>query len=87
MTSPIRSPGLEELGGWPAVLGPLTAGRDLPADHAAAAMGEILAGNATPAQIAGFIVALRMKGETVEEIVGLLDADARGRRVGPSGAM
>ena len=37
-------------------------------------MGEVLAGNATPAQIAGFIVALRMKGETVEEIVGLLDA-------------
>ena len=37
-------------------------------------MTEVLAGNATPAQIAGFIVALRMKGETVEEIVGLLAA-------------
>jgi anthranilate phosphoribosyltransferase len=70
----MRSPGLEELGGWPAVLGPLTAGSDIPTGHAAAAMAEILAGNATPAQIAGFIVALRMKGETVDEIVGLLSA-------------
>jgi anthranilate phosphoribosyltransferase len=70
----MRSPGLEELGGWPAVLGPLTAGSDISSDQSAAAMTEILAGNATPAQIAGFIVALRMKGETVEEIVGLLAA-------------
>jgi anthranilate phosphoribosyltransferase len=56
------------------VLGPLTAGTDLTAEQAAAAMSEILAGNATPAQIAGFIVALRMKGETIEEMSGLLDA-------------
>src|SRR3712207_8213089 len=42
--------------------------QDLPTEHAAAAMAEILAGSATPAQIAGFIVALRMKGETVDEI-------------------
>lgn len=37
-------------------------------------MAEMLAGSATPAQIAAFIVALRMKGETVEELVGLRQA-------------
>lgn len=67
---------LEELGGWPGVLGPLTQGRDLASEQTRAAMGVILAGEATSAQIAGFIVALRMKGETVEELAGLLDAMA-----------
>jgi anthranilate phosphoribosyltransferase len=65
---------LEELGGWPAVLGPLVARRDLPAEATRAAMTEILEGAATPAQLAGFVVALRMKGETVDELSGLLDA-------------
>jgi len=65
---------LDALGGWPAVLGPLTAGVDLTADQAWAAMAEILDGGATPAQIAGFIVALRMKGESVPELSGLLGA-------------
>jgi anthranilate phosphoribosyltransferase len=74
MSSITGSAGLDGQGGWPAVLGPLTAGSDIPADLAAAAMTEVLAGNATPAQIAGFIVSLRMKGETVDEIVGLLTA-------------
>lgn len=65
---------LTDLGGWPAVLGPLTSGRSLTSVLAEAAMAEVLEGAATPAQLAGFIVALRMKGETVEELVGLLTA-------------
>lgn len=65
---------LAGLGGWPGVLGPLMAGQDLPARHTRAAMAEILEGAATPAQLAGFVVALRMKGETVEELSGLLGA-------------
>jgi len=59
---------------WPQLLTDLVNGRDLPAGEAAWAMGEILAGEATPSQIAGFAVALRSKGETVEEVRGLIDA-------------
>ena len=58
---------------WPEVLGALVAGRDLSADQTAWAMGEILSGEATAAQIAGFAIALRAKGETVEEVSGLVD--------------
>ncbi|HUQ64168.1 MAG TPA: anthranilate phosphoribosyltransferase [Acidimicrobiales bacterium] len=65
---------LAEAGGWPAILGTLTDKRDLRAEQAAAALGDILDGQATSAQIAAFCVALRMKGETVEEMTGLLDA-------------
>jgi anthranilate phosphoribosyltransferase len=68
------TPPLAELGGWPGVLGALTQRRDLTPVEARAAMAEILAGEATPAQIAGFIVALRMKGETTSEMGGMLDA-------------
>lgn len=45
-------------------------GTDLTAEEAEAAMGYIMRGQATPAQIGGYLVALRMKGETVEEIAG-----------------
>ena len=63
---------LADLGGWPAVLGPLTRGHHLTAAQAGAAMAEVLEGAATPAQIAAFCVALRINGETVEEMAGLL---------------
>ena len=60
--------------GWPEILGTLVAGQDLGAEQAAWAMGEILAGEATDAQIAGFAVALRAKGETIDEVWGLVEA-------------
>ena len=59
---------------WPEILSGLVAGSDLDASRTAWAMGEILAGNATAVQIAGFAVALRAKGETVEEMQGLVEA-------------
>jgi len=59
---------------WPDVLGALVARSDLTAAQTAWAMGEILAGEASPAQIAGFAVALRAKGETAEEVAGLVEA-------------
>lgn len=59
---------------WPEVLGDLVAGHDLTAAQTAWAMGEVLQGQATEAQIAGFAVALRAKGETIEEVLGLVDA-------------
>jgi anthranilate phosphoribosyltransferase len=59
---------------WPEVLSALVARRDLRGDQTAWAMGEILSGEATPSQIAGFAVALRAKGETVDEVEGLVSA-------------
>ena len=66
--------GLVEIGGWPNLIARLLDREDLPAAHARTAMATILAGDATPAQLIGFIIALRAKGETPEEISGLLDA-------------
>src|SRR5579884_2125258 len=63
---------LELIGGWPVVLSRLFTGADLTGEEAAAAFGEILAGAATPAQVAAFVTALRMKGETVEEMSALV---------------
>jgi len=59
---------------WPEVLGSLVGGVDLTSAQTAWAMGQILSAQATPVQIAGFAVALRAKGETVEELQGLVDA-------------
>ncbi|MFD8811918.1 anthranilate phosphoribosyltransferase, partial [Streptomyces sp. NPDC059627] len=57
---------------WPEVLNALLYGQDQSADATAWAMDQIMRGQATDAQIAGFVVALRAKGETVEEINGLV---------------
>ncbi|MFD7666735.1 anthranilate phosphoribosyltransferase [Streptomyces sp. NPDC059788] len=59
---------------WPGVLDALLQGRDLGADDTAWAMDRIMRGQASDAQIAGFAVALRAKGETVAEISGLVRA-------------
>jgi anthranilate phosphoribosyltransferase len=59
---------------WPEVLAALVARTDLTAEQTTWAMGEILAGEATDAQIAGFAIGLKTKGETVEEVTGLADA-------------
>ena len=59
---------------WPRLLGALVEGRDLSISDAEWAMRQVMAGDATPAQLAGLLVALRMKGETVDEIVGFRDA-------------
>ena len=53
-------------------MGKLIDGKDLTSDEAAGAMSEIMSGTATPAQIAGFLVALRIKRATVEEIVAMV---------------
>ncbi|MGW0546303.1 anthranilate phosphoribosyltransferase [Streptomyces altiplanensis] len=61
-------------GSWPGVLNPLLRGENLSADDTAWAMDRIMSGEATDAQIAGFAVALRAKGETVGEVTGLVRA-------------
>ena len=53
---------------WPVVLGPLLRREDLSEDQAADAMRSVLAGEATPAQIAAFATGLRIKGETATEM-------------------
>jgi anthranilate phosphoribosyltransferase len=55
-------------------LAQLLDGRDLSRDEARTVMGSIMSGEATPAQIAGFLIALRAKGETADEIAGCAEA-------------
>ncbi|GIG68992.1 anthranilate phosphoribosyltransferase [Phytomonospora endophytica] len=59
---------------WPHLLSTVLSGTHLSAEDTAWAMGEIMAGEATPAQVAGFAVALRAKGVTPEEVAGLVEA-------------
>ncbi len=59
---------------WPTVLGTLLRREDLSTDAAQWAMGQIMAGDATDAQIAGFAMGLRAKGESAAEMRGLASA-------------
>jgi len=59
---------------WPNLTSALLRGEELGTADTAWAMGEIMTGNATPAQIAGFAIALRAKGETPDELAGLVEA-------------
>src|ERR671910_165381 len=59
---------------WPHVLSKIAAGTSLDRDEAAAAMRVVMSGEATPAQVGGLLMALRTKGETVDEIEGLAEA-------------
>lgn len=65
---------LGQYGGWAGIFRRLTGGGNLSVEAAHAVMTEILGGDATPAQIGGFVIALRTKRETAEELVGLLSA-------------
>ena len=55
-------------------LNKIVTGNNLSMDESKEVMGEIMRGEATPAQIGSFLTALRMKGETVEEIAGCAQA-------------
>ncbi|MGZ4594267.1 MAG: anthranilate phosphoribosyltransferase, partial [Actinomycetes bacterium] len=59
---------------WPLLLNALLRGDDLAAEDSAWAMDRIMQGEATPAQMAGFVVALRAKGEAPSEVTGLVSA-------------
>jgi anthranilate phosphoribosyltransferase len=58
---------------WPTIFTSLLSGQDLGATESGWAMDQIMSGEASPAQVAGFLMALRAKGETVEEMRGLAD--------------
>jgi anthranilate phosphoribosyltransferase len=58
---------------WPSILGKLLAKSDLDRAEAAWAMTEIMSGEAAEAQIGAFMMALRSKGESVDELAGLVD--------------
>jgi anthranilate phosphoribosyltransferase len=58
---------------WPALLSDLIAGRDLDRATAEWAMAQIMSGEATPSQVAGFLIGLRAKGESIEEMRGLAE--------------
>ena len=66
---------------WSNVLGALVRGEDLTAEDTAWAMDQIMSGEATDSQIAGFAVGLRAKGETVDELAGMVRAMYKHARV------
>lgn len=59
---------------WPLIIDALLTDRDLSISEATWSMDQVMTGDVTPAQLGAFLVALRAKGETVDEIVGFRDA-------------
>jgi anthranilate phosphoribosyltransferase len=72
-----------------AALASVVEGRTLTLDEARAAMGAVMAGESTPAQLAALLVALRMRGETVDELAGFAAAmrDHAVRVTAPAGVV
>lgn len=64
----------DHIGGWVGILTRVIGGQSLDAHEAQIAMREVLHGSAKPAQLAGFLCALRAKGETPDELRGFVDA-------------
>ncbi|MTA82067.1 MAG: anthranilate phosphoribosyltransferase, partial [Actinobacteria bacterium] len=65
---------MSQIPNWPSLLTQLLDGENLSIAEATWAMNEMVGGTATPSQIAAFLIALRAKGETVDEVVGFRDA-------------
>lgn len=65
---------MAELYSWPEILTAVLDRRDLSVSESTWAMRQVMEGRATPSQLGGFLLALRAKGETVDEIVGFRDA-------------
>lgn len=65
---------MTEINTWPSILTDLLNGESLSVAQAEWAMQQIMRGDATPGQIGAFLIALKQKGETVDEIVGFRDA-------------
>ncbi|MEI7883105.1 MAG: anthranilate phosphoribosyltransferase, partial [Actinomycetota bacterium] len=65
---------IDRIGGWSQLLATLLRGEDLSSSDSQIAMEAILLGETTSAQIAAFVMALRSKGETADELQGMLAA-------------
>ncbi|HZK05868.1 MAG TPA: anthranilate phosphoribosyltransferase [Actinomycetaceae bacterium] len=69
----IDSPEQEEIS-WPELTSLLVQRRDLSAEQTGWGMDQVMTGNASPVQLAGFLAALATKGETTQEVRGLADS-------------
>ncbi|MFV1990101.1 MAG: anthranilate phosphoribosyltransferase [Acidimicrobiales bacterium] len=67
-------PTFEEIGGWPSVLMAVSAGEDLSEATARLVLEEVLAGEATDAQLGGLLIAMKSKGLVVDEFNGFIAA-------------
>ncbi|MGC5166524.1 anthranilate phosphoribosyltransferase [Luteimicrobium sp. DT211] len=74
MTIPTTVPAATDEPTWPTLLQALVDRRDLAAHETAWVMDQVMSGEVSAARLASFLVGLRVKGETVEELAGLADA-------------